>query len=996
MLKNLRSLKIFKVISILILFALLVGCAAVKPPSPISLNQVQSNKTGEKRGIAVVGVITWETKLVIRQNVEVTNIIKKKAKTNSVDIIEMGNIKNDQAIKNALKGHYKALILIKSDVTSKKIKYTIKVIDFEMNKMIYEETFIHKQSLATILGWGGLLIDIPTFFVLGLSIKSIAFVFSNQELEFETMIDSYKSILLPINNGIIPAIQNSNIRNKFKKPSYLCREILGGKNQKPSNLNLIVEFSDKNTYHPNNILEAGESGELTIKINNNGKDIGPAYETNLIFNSDNPSIIIESKRIIGEIAPEKSKEITIPILCDLNALDGTATITINAKEKRGYDAQPVQIVIPVGYIEKPDLVISDVKLNDANLGLAKGNGNNIPENAETIELIAYIENRGKGVALGSSLDLDNITRGINIIENHVDIGRIEPGATEKAKIVIYILREFSGNSFEYTFNVNEVRGACPTITKNGGFSIGQLSPILTYTFTFPDDLKNDGSGQITIVASNNGQLDANGVILKVNESEPEVTLENNIFNIGTLQKGKSGTPLTTTIYVQRTFSKPTLSMTIELTQDGKDFNQIIETKIIPINLIESELQIVDRSNLNEQVMQNTIGAELLLAVDNIGKLDAKDVKISVYTSVDKINFRRSMANIGTVRANASSDIEKFIFDVPQGVSVGGFTIQINVTQKDFPPVDKILNYRIKERGALITTVEPDKQNEFISISTDSGNQPSEIISNINNEQIVYSSILPINISVFDNDGISSVSINLNGKNILNSQTDQSARKSDKSIQYNTTRTDLIEGENIIEIVAEDNQNILENKTIKIIYRRTEDLMTKLEPPFSDVDIDLPKGRSNPNSAALIIGIENYQNVSPALYADRDAIAFREYCIQTLGIPEENIVFLINEKATLGQIRKGIRNLGRRTSEGGDVFVFYSGHGIPDQDGNAYLLPQDGDVDDPEAIVDVCYPMQELYNKLDKLDARHITMFIDACFPEPTKMMMPLLLMQNQS
>ena len=126
MLKNLRSLKIFKVISILILFALLVGCAAVKPPSPISLNQVQSNKTGEKRDIAVVGVITWETKLVIRQNVEVTNIIKKKAKTNSVDIIEMGNIKNDQAIKNALKGHYKALILIKSDVRVKRSNIPLK------------------------------------------------------------------------------------------------------------------------------------------------------------------------------------------------------------------------------------------------------------------------------------------------------------------------------------------------------------------------------------------------------------------------------------------------------------------------------------------------------------------------------------------------------------------------------------------------------------------------------------------------------------------------------------------------------------------------------------------------------------------------------------------------------------------------------------------------------------------------------------------------------
>lgn len=969
MLKLLRTREFLKVISIFLVFILVVGCATVKPPRPISLNQATCNKPGEKRDIAIVGIISETNALGSTREVDITKTIKKIAKTQNVDCIDMGNIIKEQSIKDSLKEHYKALILTKSDIKEKKIKYTIKVFDLETNKTIYEETSTNKQVLATIVNWCGLLIDIPCFLILFLP----SVLLSTEAEEF----DDWDNFLLPVYVNLVPAIQNSNICKKFKKPAYICREIVEGKYQKPSNLNLIVEFNDKKTYNPNNILEAGETGELTLNISNMGNNFGTAYDTHLEFSCNNQYISIISRMEVGDIIPGKSKEITIPIQCALDAIDGNATITIYAKEKRGYDAQPVQIVIPVRHIEKPNLVISDIKLNDANLGLAKGNGNNIPENEETIELIVYIENTGKGVALGSTLDLDNISSGITIIKDHVDIGKIEPGSTEKAKVVVHIPREFPKSSFEYIFSVKEVRGACPTAKKNGSFSIGQLAPMLKYTFTAPNDLKNGGSGQMKIVASNDGHLDANGVILKVTESESDVTLENSILKIGTLQKGNAGTPLYTTIYVQRTFSKPTLSLTIELTQEGIGFNQVIEKKTIPITLVEPELRIVDRSNLNNRVMQNTIGAELVLSVDNIDKLDAHDVKISVYTAVDKVNFRRNQANIGTVRANASSDIEKFIFDVPQSVVVGEFSIQVKVSQSNFPSVEEILNYEILERGALVTTIEPEKTTELPTITYISGNQPPEIVTNIQDGQIINSSSFPIDITVFDNDGLASVNVSLNGRNIFNSQTNQTTRVSDKSIRFSTTET-YNEGDNIIEIIVEDNQNIREKRAITINYERTEGLIASLTPPFSDVDVNFPKGKTKPNSAALIIGISSYMNASPALYADRDAMAFSEYCKKTIGIPEENIITLINEKATLGQIKKGVIDLKRRIS-GGNIYIFYSGHGIPDLKGNPYLLPYDGEANDPEVLPYICYPMAELYNFLNEVNANHTFLFIDACF-----------------
>jgi len=61
----------------------------------------------------------------------------------------------------------------------------------------------------------------------------------------------------------------------------------------------------------------------------------------------------------------------------------------------------------------------------------------------------------------------------------------------------------------------------------------------------------------------------------------------------------------------------------------------------------------------------------------------------------------------------------------------------------------------------------------------------------------------------------------------------------------------------------------------------------------------------------------------------------------------------------------------------DLFVFYSGHGIPSKDGsNAYLLPADGRI---EMIERQGFDLSKFYSNLEKLGARTVTVFIDACF-----------------
>ena len=61
---------------------------------------------------------------------------------------------------------------------------------------------------------------------------------------------------------------------------------------------------------------------------------------------------------------------------------------------------------------------------------------------------------------------------------------------------------------------------------------------------------------------------------------------------------------------------------------------------------------------------------------------------------------------------------------------------------------------------------------------------------------------------------------------------------------------------------------------------------------------------------------------------------------------------------------------------GKAIVYYAGHGIPNEtDNSSYLLPVDGIGNDPSSA----YSLKDLYDKLSKMQAQTVTVFLDACF-----------------
>lgn len=129
--------------------------------------------------------------------------------------------------------------------------------------------------------------------------------------------------------------------------------------------------------------------------------------------------------------------------------------------------------------------------------------------------------------------------------------------------------------------------------------------------------------------------------------------------------------------------------------------------------------------------------------------------------------------------------------------------------------------------------------------------------------------------------------------------------------------------------------------------------------------------------AVIIGIENYLDLPPATYAERDATAAKNF-IRAMGVPERNIVLLTGARATKSGLEKTIEDwLPNNVSEKSRVYIYYSGHGAPDpKTGGAYLLPSDGD---PQYLARTGYPLKQLYFQLGQLKAKSVFVALDSCF-----------------
>lgn len=135
-----------------------------------------------------------------------------------------------------------------------------------------------------------------------------------------------------------------------------------------------------------------------------------------------------------------------------------------------------------------------------------------------------------------------------------------------------------------------------------------------------------------------------------------------------------------------------------------------------------------------------------------------------------------------------------------------------------------------------------------------------------------------------------------------------------------------------------------------------------------------------NAIAIVIGVENYDHFPKAPYAENDADLMAKYMKNVLGITDVRIFKSDQVKGYFykGEFNPSWGDLQKDIIKGKtDLFVFYSGHGIPSSDwSRIYLLSSDTR---QQIVEEQGFDLNLFYKDLLALGARNTTVLLDACF-----------------
>jgi hypothetical protein len=375
-----------------------------------------------------------------------------------------------------------------------------------------------------------------------------------------------------------------------------------------------------------------------------------------------------------------------------------------------------------------------------------------------------------------------------------------------------------------------------------------------------------------------------------------------------------------------------------------------------------------------------------IAVSNSGNLSAEDVVLTIQN--DKIKFTDAKRKeIGKLSAGTTSELWRIPFMLPRSVVSGPLPIKVEATQKDFPSTSLTLNYEAVEEASFVTRIAGGKKDEMPIATTTIAENPIISISSFADSQAVPMRSFDFKASTSAVRGIQYVKAVLNGALLYDSRQhsdtpDRLQSNKGKLLDFEFRIPDLSIGSNDVEIVVYDVENESTRKVLKFFYV-PEKYIAKinLDPAIDVEDISrIRRGSRNENGVAVVIGIEKYQTLPYALYADKDANAIERYLVETFGFSKSNIVLLLNEEATLSKIRTELlgKKLEKRIVDGAtDLFVFFSGHGFPNISEKAmYFAPYDCDKTD---IEQTGIALNEIFQKLEKLKLRNLNVVLDACF-----------------
>lgn len=578
---------------------------------------------------------------------------------------------------------------------------------FDYSKYHYDTSDISYTSEMKVIPFGTFGIDIcftNPIFSLEASIMHTSFPekFSNQYFyyQFQLSVDILNiGFEMDNPNSLVCFIKgNQPHKKEAKRKEKIKKWVAAEYERKSQGCDLVIEsieFDDKNSLFPNNAVDAFEKSTLTVLVKNHGP--GDAFDVKLVTSCDNQNLSLnKSINSIGNLLPNEEEIISIELSGGSDLKDDEVLFTIEAKERRGYDAQKKIMNTETRRYSAPFFEISEVNLNDSQSGFAQGNGNGILETGEVGELNIQVLNKGEGTGLGVNADL-SVPFGTKADQLQKNIGNIPPGTYALIKYKVELPLDYEDIYLNFTLNLKDVR-PIETVKLPSFIPTGLLVPDIRLSIDSYGDFFNGGNFPVTITITNKGNADVRDFRLPIN-TPSGVQIEPSIITLNSLTKN-SQQLYAGKVKIVRTYSSPSLDFIGTAATDNLG-TYPVECSY-PVKLRKPELQVETYLPSGSSLL---LGApfEILIRPINIGTLDAENVVLQVSVS-DKFYSPKFEKNIG-ILPTMTGAAEKFSFPrVPRGISSKNLQITITVNQKDFAKLDTVVIIPLVQDTIQITQI----------------------------------------------------------------------------------------------------------------------------------------------------------------------------------------------------------------------------------------------------------------------------------------------------
>jgi len=580
----------------------------------------------------------------------------------------------------------------------------------------------------------------------------------------------------------------------------------------PAKLAVDVRFDDTRSLLPNGRLDAGEEAELTVTVINEGR--GAGYGVILAVSADRLQVLVPDVKELGEIAPGERREVRVPVKSVLDLSDGAASLLIETKERRGYDARTVKLVLPTARLERPVLSITAHEVNG------------FLTNGETIELLVSVRNAGPGPAAGAALALTSVNPAVTVVQGQAALGRILPGQTVRGRIALAIPRTYPGGRLDVILRVEDGRGASVgAATREVPLAVEMRQPVLAATTRVLGvggevrGLTNGDTVELEVTPRNTGALDAEAVLVRVRADQPGVSLEGDQAEIGSLKAGAAGLPQRFGLTLPRVFDGKRLLLRVELAQ--RDFAGLVETLELPVAVrrpvLASDFRVIGRHG--GRVLEQNETAELEVWVLNTGDLAAREVQARIEVTVPGVQVQESKSvALGTI-PDKDQAVARFRLRLLRSASPGDLPIALTVTQADFPALIETLRAEVRpEQPVEQRVAEP-----AVGPAPPPRVRPPVIVVVPPGEgQPVYKETVELRATVVDEKGLGTIHVAVNGIPVPVEELRQGQRRRPRGPDQSQDQADLVlplrlvPGKNTVTVRAYNRDNEHAEASVTVI------------------------------------------------------------------------------------------------------------------------------------------------------------------------------------